>query len=288
MADQAEQLRKLALQPGMAESRNPATGPRSLALVSGKGGVGKSTLAIQLSAGLHERGQRVLLIDADLQSPSLHVLANLNPQLTVGDVLTYGKPPGGITFQRIEEGWELFPNQVTKAVPDVADRTNAPHFLELLQKFTAGYDFLIFDLHTGLNSWNLNIIRQMHEVLLLTLVDPTSVIETYTLVKAALPYVPTGTFSLLVSQVLSQRSGPECHRKLNLALQHFLNLTIPYFGHTPFDRQLRAMISEQEPFWRMTPENASYQAVSALIPRLLHSELNQPKDEHLLMDEVKS
>ena len=255
MNDQALELRDLSRQyrdkegSAGASSPNASSRRRRIVVMSGKGGVGKSFLSIEIACALARKGRRVLLVDANPHSPSLHVLTNEHTVFSSQDLLAYGRQPEQLSFPEITPNVSLLANAKIDVSDSVTASTNAAFFLESLAPYTASYDCVVFDTHTGIDDWNAGIIETASDVFVVTLTEPASIIDTYSLVKGAFQYVSGENFWLLISQTLNRQSGTEAHEKLNLALKHFLSYEIPLLGMIPFDFALKTSIDEQAPFW---------------------------------------
>ncbi len=284
---QALELQELTQKYRDEESFDHTVKRRKIALVSGKGGVGKSTLAMLIAGGLASENRRALLVDANCYSPSLHVLANQNPTLTMEKLLSHSRQPSAINFPAIAPGVDFLSNRKIDARQEMPSGANAAFFLEVIAPYTAAYDFIIFDTHTGIDEWNVGIMAGCRDVILVSQTEPASIIDTYTFLKAAHPHVAMQKFRLLLNQTLSPVSGTEAHEKLNLALQHFLNLQIPLLGMIPFDYSLKTAVDNQAPFWRKPYKQDAASTVQQMIHHYLETN-KTPIDGTVFKSEVIS
>jgi flagellar biosynthesis protein FlhG len=231
------------------ESEQPVNRRRKIVLASGKGGVGKSVISVLLGKALSDIGKKVLIVDANPYSPALHILTNTNSDLTVRDLLDYGNEAEFVEFPAIAENLHVLPGVAPSSQETYAGSTNAAYFLEALAPYTANYDYVIFDTITGFDDWNATLFEFANDVFLVTLTEPTSIIESYTFMKSALNYFSGENFWLLINQTLVLQNGHEAHEKLNLALQHFISYKIPLLGAIPFDYDLKSEVDNQSEFW---------------------------------------
>ncbi len=265
MTDQAATLRDLVQHKHSHHGEASKGKSKIITLLSGKGGVGKSWFSIQFSYDLTRKGYRTLVVDTNLYTPSLHVLTNTSPTYTLHQLLSTGK---GISEEHIitlEENLHLLPNEAPESLQDNKIQDKAMVFLAELQPLMGNYDYIILDSKTGLDTWNMELTNASDDVLLLSLNEPTSIIDTYLLLKAAKPYLSVNTFSLLITQVFNQQSGEEAHQKLNQALSHFLDFRIPLLGVILFDYSLKMTITEQEAFWNSPACEKSSRSVDKIV-----------------------
>ncbi len=250
MMDQASQLRKLARQYPAHSATGAGAGARMVLVASGKGGVGKSFFTLVLGEVLATQGLQVLLVDANLRNPSLHIFSNVNPEFTVNQLLTIGKPDHMGAFIELQPGLHLFPNEGNAATVYSGTADNSSFLLEELQPLRQLYDVILFDSQTGLNTWNLALIQAVHQVFLVTVPDPTAIIDTYLFLKAIQPYMSLDVFALVLNQTITEKGGEEAHEKLNAALKHFLDSTVPLAANIPFDLSVRGCVSSQAFPWQ--------------------------------------
>ncbi|MFZ0391266.1 MAG: P-loop NTPase [Calditrichia bacterium] len=269
--DQASSLRLLTGSRQRKADSHPNHFPQQMMLVvSGKGGVGKSFFSLHLAQALSARQERVLLVDSNLMSPNLHVLTNKDPRYPLHHFLQHGRPFGKEALVPLQENLDLLGNHAAgSSEPHIA---NAPYFVELLQPLATRYDYVVMDTQTGLNEWNLSLLQYADLSLLMSITDPTSVIDTYTFIKASLPYLATPRFQLVVNQVIGESSGLEAHNNLNAALSHFLNYRVDLLGMLPLDMEIKRSAVEQKPLWdvsRNSPVIRTIQEMAKTVRNLL-------------------
>ncbi|GAB4337258.1 MAG: hypothetical protein Kow0037_19750 [Calditrichia bacterium] len=250
MMDQASNLRLLA------ESKNNQEDKRlrqeTIIVTSGKGGVGKSSLSLILAYALARLNKRVLLVDANLQNPNLHILTNTDSQQPLRSWLDEQVPIEKSAIVELGDGLDLLPNNAMAAERRYYVQEDGAVFMDLLRPLAGEYEFVILDTQTGLNQWNLNLIARSDLSLVVSISDPTSVIDTYMLIKAALPHISQPNFQLVVNQVIGEQTGLEAHQNLNLALEHFMNYQVELLSMVPFDQEVVKAGFEQRPVWEVT------------------------------------
>ncbi len=266
---QATELRNLSHQHREEQSDFFPSNRQRVVFASGKGGVGKSTLVIQFAVCLGEIGYRTLVVDANAISPSLHILTNQNPSISIHSVLRNTRQPGSVSLPTIAPGVHFLPGGQLIEGEAYLSGANATFFLEVLAPFTATYDVIIFDTHTGLDEWNARIMETAQEIFLVSLTDPASIIDSYSFLKGYIQYLPSEKIALLLNQTLNRQSALEAHEKLNLALKHFLNIQVPLNGNIPFDYQLKTAIDNQAPFWEKDHRGEANTALQKMVEKYL-------------------
>ena len=269
MKDQAARLREIVAihqgqHNGVAEGRG-----RFIAIMSGKGGTGKSYFSVQFAALLAREGFRILLVDANLTTPSLHILFNASPTVTVRKVLEEKSAARNLSLLPVAERLDLFPNEETEPFPSKPISHNVMALLSAIRPIQQKYDYIILDTQTGINEWNVSIMQTVSPVFLLSFVEPTAIIDTYTFLKASRLFVPVEKFFLVFNQVMDINEGKEAHSKLNMALEHFLKFTVPLSGLIPFDVELKQAIARQEPFWEEGFDSAARQDVEKIVTEFI-------------------
>jgi flagellar biosynthesis protein FlhG len=266
MPDQATTLREL-MQREAATIRQPASrsssAPRVLAIASGKGGVGKSHIALNLSLALAEQGHSVCLLDAGESSGPLQVLCgsagywNLSHVAagarSVREVALQG--PGGI---RVLTAAGVLLCSDPNPIPV---NTNA---CRQLAEFLEQFDHVVIDIPTGKQSVIQRILQAVDALWLITVPELTSVAETYSLLKDCVPFGPRQDWEILVNQAESGLQAREIVNRIRTTVQSFLNCDVFSAGHIPFDRAVSTAVMQRQPFYRTAPNSAVSQAVKQL------------------------
>jgi flagellar biosynthesis protein FlhG len=252
MKDQASSLRNLVKGNQRKLDQIDKNGKNCMIVVtSGKGGVGKSFLALNLAYAFSSLKSTVLLIDANLHNPGLHILTNTDLSYPLHYWLTESLPVENKALLSLNDKLDFLGNSISSQKKKQYLQINAHLFMELIMPLTSNYDYIIFDLQTGLSQWNLALLMQADVCFMLTISDPTSIIDTYTMIKATTEFLPASNYRLTVNQVLRHEIGKEAHQNLNLALKHFLNLEIELAALIPFETQVRDSFKQQKPLWEI-------------------------------------
>lgn len=267
--DQAEQLRNIVKLQQQAQPRKVA---RVITVTSGKGGVGKSNMSVNLALQLRKLGKRVIIFDADFGLANVEVLFGAIPQYNLGDVIYRDKSikevittgPLDIGFisggTGIEGLGNLGKQQIEKLVSNLTE-------LDSLA------DVIIVDTGAGISDSVLEFVMSGNEVLLVTTPEPTSITDSYSLLKA-LNRSPDFASSdirirVVVNRVLSGVDGRSLFSKLDVVVNRFLSLNIEYLGAVPQDDSILRAVMKQTPVSIEYPNSKSAKAFEEIARTLV-------------------
>ena len=254
-----------------AVGAEPASGQRriarAIAITSGKGGVGKSNLAVNLAIAIAARGKRVCLIDGDLGLANADVLCSVTPRFTLDDVV-HGRCRLGEAIVQAPGSFQLLPGAsgVTRMADLTADRQQ-----ELLQRLSIlerAVDLIVIDTGAGINSTVLSFASAAHTVLVTVTPEPTSITDGYGLIKALIRRAPDVRIEVVVNMSPSIRAGEAVFQRINRVSKAFLNVPLRYAGCIPDDDMVREAVLQRLPFLLLYPRAAASRRVMALGQRL--------------------
>jgi flagellar biosynthesis protein FlhG len=198
---------------------------RRIAVISGKGGVGKTVLTANLAAGLSLLGRRILVVDADLGLANLDILLGLDPKFTIYDVLR-----GICSLEEVilptAQGFDLLP--AGSGLPEGATFTStfAEHFETILRSLDSRYDAILFDAGAGIGDVVLYFANLAHEILLVVTPEPTSLMDAYATIKILNQLYKRREFLLIVNQ-----ANPDCSKQIGVAVtDHLQNVISKFLG----------------------------------------------------------
>ncbi len=227
MTDQAEGLRKFASEAG----RLPATEPSSarvLVIGSGKGGVGKSTIAVLLASGLARAGRRVLLLDACQNLGNLHILLGVKPHRDLG-ALVAGDAKAADLLVPVSERLVLLPvSSGEEAIYGLTATDRARLHLRLTGLYE-GFDEVVVDAGPGIEATIRATIRATRLVVI-AVPEPASLSDAYALIKTTTMHAPGLPIDVLSNRVTGETDGRNTFDVLSLAARTFLRREIGFLG----------------------------------------------------------
>ena len=276
--DQAEALRNVVKLKKQENKPNA----RVITITSGKGGVGKSNVAVNLAVWMKKCGKRVIIFDADFGLANVEVMLGAAPRYNLSDVLYHGKRisdvitegPMGIGFISAGSGIAGLNNLSLDQL-----ETMVRSFAEL----DGLADIILIDAGAGISDQVLRMILASREVLLITTPDPSSLTDSYSLLKAlytnpAFERKET-KISVLANRVLSEEEGRSVYEKLNSVVFQFLQGSVFYAGMIPQDTALEKAVRQQQPVSLYLPFSRSAKAFERAALGLLNGAWKQEERE---------
>jgi len=239
----------------------------TIAIASGKGGVGKSNLAANLAIALGENGARVLLVDADLAQANLDLLLGVHPRFDLQHVLNGEKQPEEIVLQ-VSSNVRLVP--AASGVPELAelDDYRRECLLRALSLLESDADLVLLDLASGVSANALAFCHAADEVIVVTTPEMPSFSDAYALIKLLHQQGRTRPPHLVVSLSSPDDEAEETAHRVRLVARRFLGLDLPYLGQVPYDPAVAKAVRRQEPVVTAFPQSPAAAAYRALAARL--------------------
>ncbi len=259
MADQARALRRLA---------RGAPTLRTIAFTSGKGGVGKSSLVVNVGLVLARQGQRVVILDGDLSLANIDVLLGLTPKRTLKDVIE-----GDLDLRDVmvtgPQGIGVIPASSGVETLASLDPGRRDRLLAKLAQIEDLADVLLVDTAAGISPTVLSLVLACQEAVVVTVPEPTAITDAYALIKVLSRRNPDYAVRLLVNMVESQAQAEEVYRGLQRVVQRFLPSRPLYAGHVVWDPCVAKAVQEQKPLTIHYPYTKAARCISALAHSLL-------------------
>jgi len=249
---------------GAAIVRLPAT---RIAVTSGKGGVGKTSLTVNLAVALARFGHRVGVVDADFALGNVDVLMGLSPEHHVGEVLA-----GRMTVDEITiagpSGVRVIP--AGSGVRSLTSLGTEPwrRLVDAIDAAALDLDFLFFDTATGLGDAVFDVISLADYALVVTSNDPAAVVDAYAVIKLINASQPAKPLGLVVNSARDAEEAGLVFRQIALAAERFLGRTIRNEGHVLEDRAVRDAGLAQSPVMGTETSGPAERGIRRLASRL--------------------
>ncbi|MBO7485202.1 MAG: MinD/ParA family protein [Spirochaetaceae bacterium] len=260
MEDQAAKLREMMKQT----SRKT----RIITVTSGKGGVGKTNLSVNLAIAYAQIGKKVILIDADLGLANVNVILNMIPQYNLYHVITKQKRMSEIILPT-EYGIKIIAgaNGFSK-IANLSDEDRG-FFIQEFETLSSA-DIIIIDTSAGISSNVLGFVEAADEVLIVTTPEPTAITDAYGMIKI----IATETDSiklnlkLIVNRVHSAAEGKRISDRMTTIVGQFLNCKVEYMGFIYDDPAVPQAVVRQKPFIIAEPASKPAMCVKHIVSRI--------------------
>jgi flagellar biosynthesis protein FlhG len=242
----------------------PADPLRFVAIASGKGGVGKTWLAITLSHALVRNGLRVLLFDADLGLANVDVQLGLTPRMDLGSVLSGRSDVAGAVTQHAATGLDVLAGRSGSGALSELPAETLELLLTRLRAELGSYDAVVLDLGAGIDRIVRRIAAWSDRLFVVATDEPTSLTDAYAVVKLQTQDQPDGDVRIVVNQAQSLAAGQQTYATLRRACMAFLHREPPLAGVIRQDPKVRDAIRHQTSLLLRHPNCAAAQDVEAL------------------------
>lgn len=265
----------VATLPASAEAAHGSARPQGAhitAVTSGKGGVGKTFVTANLAAALARRGERVLVLDADLGLANIDVVLNLNPKVTLHDVFTERctleqallPAPGGFTALLAGSGMVEY----SRLTPEVRDK-----LLQVVEAVRPRFDRVLLDTGAGISDVVLYTVSLADEVMIVATPEPTSLTDAYATIKVLATTQQRRRLQLLVNQVSRPGEGRTVRAQLQAVVDRYVNpgleapMKLELVGEVPQDATVREVALRRELLIERYPGAAAAQALAKVLLR---------------------
>jgi flagellar biosynthesis protein FlhG len=278
MNKQADSLRLIVKQMKnsiQAQINGVEKGTRVITISSGKGGVGKSNLSLNLALALTDFKQKVMLLDADMGLANIDIILGLTPIYNLSHVIKGEKMIADIIVEG-PQGLKIIPGG--SGVQELANLKDweLESFLTKLSMIEGEADYLLIDTGAGLSNSVLSFALAADELIVVTTPEPTAITDAYGLIKALCQQDFTGKIYLVVNRVLSAQEASIVFEKLLMATSKFLNYEIESLGFIVEDSKVGQAIQAQKPFLMTYPQTTAANNLYNIAAKITNQENLMP------------
>jgi flagellar biosynthesis protein FlhG len=236
---------------------------RVIAVSSGKGGVGKTNVSVNLGVAMAEEGQRVMLLDADLGLANVDVMLGLHPEFDLSHVIQ-----GTRTLEEVivtgPSGLQIVPaSSGTKAMAELSPMEHAG-VIRAFSELSHDLDVLIIDTAAGIADSVVSFSRAAQEVIVVVCDEPASITDAYALIKLLSREYGIQRFRVLANMAQSAQEGRELFAKISRVTERYLDVTLDFIGMIPFDDYLRKAVKRQKAVVEAYPRSRAAMAFKTL------------------------
>lgn len=261
---------------GTAAAAPASGGARVLAVTSGKGGVGKTNIAVNLAARLSKMGRRVALLDADMGMANADVLCNLTVGANLAHVVAGRRQLSDVTLQG-PGGFVLVPGASgLSQMANLSDFERA-RVVSMFRELENEQDLLIIDTGAGIGPNVLSFLLAADELLVVTTPEPTAITDAYALIKAVSRQRDAATVSVLVNMARDKEEGKRVYDRVAAVCRRFLNLHVRDAGCVLADPRVPLAVRRRTPFVLEAPETPASLCLRQLAHKLDHRASEPPR-----------
>lgn len=240
----------------------------SVAILSGKGGVGKTNLTLNMAYALYQAGFRALLMDCDLGLANLDVLLGITPTGNLQNALLGSSDIEDVIHTVEKNAFDVLP--AASGVPELNNLSPElrESLLEMLEPILDRYDFVFMDLGAGISE-TVQVFSAMAALRIMVITpEPTSLTDSYALIKVLNKRYGLRDFMIVVNQVESAKEAQTAFDKIKGACMHFLQIEPVLLGHVRMDLKLPEAVCHQKPLLQFAPGSVASQDIQELASRL--------------------
>ncbi|MFH1215697.1 MAG: MinD/ParA family protein [Pseudomonadota bacterium] len=255
--------------------------PRVICVTSGKGGVGKTNIVVNLAYCLAQKGKKVLVLDADLNLANVDVLLGLTPRYNLHHVFLGEKSLRDIVVKG-PGGFSILP--ASSGILELAELTEEQklYFLAEMSELGEQTDIVLIDTAAGINKNVIYFTLAAQERIIVLSPEPTSLTDAYALIKVLSTRHDVKKFRILVNSSQSEKEALAVFRQLTVVADRFLStISLDYLGHIPLDTKLPQAVRSQRLVVEIAPESPSAKKFVKLAAALANEEVPSQHDGNI-------
>ncbi|WP_042348898.1 MinD/ParA family protein [Bacillus massiliigorillae] len=270
MKDQAENLRIRVLQSSAQKHA------KTLAVVSGKGGVGKSNFSLNFSILLSKKGKRVLLFDMDIGMGNINILLGNITQRTIVDFFQKEVSIQEV-ITKVSDNMSIICGGTGLSTFFTMSETDFERFVNEFSKIQNEYDYIIFDLGAGISKESSDFLKCVDEIVTITTPEPTSIMDAYSMIKYLHFLNEQLPVYIVCNRVQRNNQGRDTIIRLQNTVNRFLEKEIISLGSLPDSRVVLKAVTAQTPFTILNPKADISAALDQLTTSYLSNSFNEEK-----------
>jgi len=245
---------------------------KTIAIASGKGGVGKTNIITNLGIALKKMGKEVLIFDADLGLSNIDVLLSLAPKYNIEHLINGEKSLKEIIIEG-PNGIKILP-----AGNGVQELTSLNEFdrlrvLEQFDEYTEKVDIMLIDTSAGISENVTFFCTAVQENIIVVTPEPTSITDAYALIKILHNKYHEKDFNLAVNLAKNEDEAKEVYKRLSMVTEKFLKVDLHYLGFVRYDENVKKAVKMQDAFVNVFPNTNASKDIFDIANKILDSEI---------------
>jgi len=240
---------------------------RVISVTSGKGGVGKTNLSVNIGVALAKIGRKVAILDADMGLANVDILLGISPQFNLSHVLNGEKTLKDIMVAG-PAGVQIIP--ASSGIQHMSDLSNAEQagVIRAFSDIDNDLDVLIVDTAAGISTTVVNFARACQEIIVVVCDEPTSLADAYAYIKLLNRDYGLNRFHIVANMVQSAEHGQLLFNKLTKVTDRYLDIALQYVGAVPFDDYLKRAVQKQTSIIEAFPQSKAALAIRQLAKKI--------------------
>ena len=240
---------------------------RVIAVASGKGGVGKTNLSVNLGISLSQMGKKVVLLDADMGLANVDILLGMYPKFNLSHVLSGDKTLDEIMLNG-PDGLRVIPGASGIQKMSELSTIEQAAVVHAFSSLDQDLDVLIVDTAAGISAGVINFVRACQEVIVVVCDEPTSLTDAYAFIKLLNRDYGLSNFHIITNMVRTLPQGEALFKKLTKVTDHYLDVTLRFLGPVLFDENLRRSVQKQTPLVISFPVSKASLAIKLIAKKI--------------------
>ncbi len=257
--DQAERLRNI-----VKKQNKKGHLARVITVTSGKGGVGKSNVSVNLAIQLSRLNKRVIILDADFGLANVEIMLGIRPKYNLSDLIFRGMDLEDVVSAGPENIGFISGGSGLRELTNL-NKDQIQNLVRMMYELDHIADIVIIDTGAGISSSVVDLILASSEVLLVATPEPTSITDAYALLKTLCRYEEFYENSIRINMIANRThsyyEGEELFGKLDTVVKKFLHVNMEYLGYIPYDEKLQKAVMRQQPVTISYPNAVSTRAM---------------------------
>jgi flagellar biosynthesis protein FlhG len=241
---------------------------RVLALASGKGGVGKTCISVNLGIALANSGVKVALLDADMGLSNAPLMLGLHPEQNLADVI-HGRCALTDIVMNTPSGLILIP--ATSGLQDMAelDIQQQASIIRAISELDQCVDILLVDIPGGISDSAVNFSCAAQEVVIVVCDEPASMADAYAFIKLLAQQHQISNFHVISNMVENAEHGITLYQRLCEVSQRYLDISMQYLGPIQYDKEMKLAIRQQQAVVECYPQAVATKNMNAIAARIV-------------------